>query len=594
VPFLNPAKTKPRAMLSWLFVGALFALCGVLGILQYRWIGEVSVASRERLRGSLQESLNRFSRDFDAELTAACKALMSSQTQGGVEGTEAAYAARYQQWKKTSRRSAIFSHIALAVPQGNTLALHSLDLERGDFQPAAWPAAWATLEARLEERLKPGPPQRRDPSEPASQDDGLVFELPLFEPPPRGDSPPPFRRKEAGWLIVEWNAEYLREAMLPELLQRHLETGGNLDYQVEIVTKSAPHTIFYQSDPDAARQIAGTADASVSLFDLSYDQILNRPGPPGMRRDGGRGGQSDSGRWQMYARHRAGSLEAVVASARWRNLAVTAGVLLLMVASLAALIRFTRHAQKLAALQMEFVAGVSHELRTPLTVIRTAAYNLRGKVAANPGQVEKYGALIEQESGRLTDLVEQVLRFASADAGRAVRNAEPLRVDSLIDATMESSKVVIEASRCQVEKRVESGLPPILGDPMALKHALQNLLSNAAKYGGQGDNWIGVSASRATHRGQTVVEIRVADHGPGIPSDEQGRIFDPFFRGKRAVQDQIHGTGLGLSLVKGIIKAHGGTIDVHSEPAKGAEFVIRLPAAPAEYQDELAHSSGRG
>jgi signal transduction histidine kinase len=78
-------------------------------------------------------------------------------------------------------------------------------------------------------------------------------------------------------------------------------------------------------------------------------------------------------------RHRAGSLDAAVARARRRNLAVTAGVLLLMAASVSTLIRFTRRAQRLAELQMEFVAGVSHELRTPLTVIHTAAYNLRGK-----------------------------------------------------------------------------------------------------------------------------------------------------------------------------------------------------------------------
>ena len=112
----------------------------------------------------------------------------------------------------------------------------------------------------------------------------------------------------------------------------------------------------------------------------------------------------------MFVRYRAGSLEAVVAQARWRNLAVTAGVLLLMMASVGALITYTRRAQRLADLQMDFVAGISHELRTPLTVIHTAAYNLRGKLAANPAQVERYGLLIQQESGRLKLLVEQVLR----------------------------------------------------------------------------------------------------------------------------------------------------------------------------------------
>ena len=76
-----------------------------------------------------------------------------------------------------------------------------------------------------------------------------------------------------------------------------------------------------------------------------------------------------------------------------------------------------------------------------------------------------------------------------------------------------------------------------------------------------------------------MVEIRVADRGPGIPVDEQKQIFDPFFRGQRAVQDQVHGTGLGLNLVKKIVEAHGGTIRVKSAPMKGAEFIVRIPEA---------------
>jgi signal transduction histidine kinase len=127
---------------------------------------------------------------------------------------------------------------------------------------------------------------------------------------------------------------------------------------------------------------------------------------------------------------------------------------------------------------------------------------------------------------------------------------------------------------------------------MAMKHALQNLLDNAVKYGIEGSNWIGVFASSVVDRNGPAVEVRVADRGPGIPLDEQDHIFDPFFRGSRAVQDQVHGTGLGLNLVKKIVEAHGGTIRVKSEQMKGTEFVMRIPAAPAELRDEFAHSIG--
>jgi signal transduction histidine kinase len=239
----------------------------------------------------------------------------------------------------------------------------------------------------------------------------------------------------------------------------------------------------------------------------------------------------------------------------------------------------------LAQLQMDFVAGVSHELRTPLTVINTAAYNLQGAVARNPEQVARYGTLIRQESGRLKELVEQVLSFAGTKAGKVIHKTQPLSVEDVIDASA-------EGVHCVVEKKIEAELPHVVGDARALQHALQNLLSNAMKYGTAESSWIGVSAGKAVDGGKPIVEIRVADRGPGIPREEQAYIFDPFFRGKRALQDQVHGTGLGLSLVKEIVAAHSGSISVRSEEGKGTEFVIRLPAAADVYQDELANTTG--
>ena len=217
---------------------------------------------------------------------------------------------------------------------------------------------------------------------------------------------------------------------------------------------------------------------------------------------------------------------------------------------------------------------------TPLTVIHTAAYNLRGKLAANPAQVERYGVLIQQESGRLKELVQQVLRFSSATAGRAIQNPEPLSVPDVLEETLESAHAVFQQAGCVVEKNIESDLPLVMGDPMALKQALQNLLHNAAKYGAGESHWVGVSACRTGSESAPVVEIRVADRGPGIPADEQAHIFEPFFRGRSALQDQIHGTGLGLNLAKKIVEAHGGSIQVKSVVMKGSEFVVRLPAMP--------------
>lgn len=590
-------RNQRRAVLSWLSVGALVVLCGVLGVLQYRWIGEVSLAARDRLRGSLQASLNRLSRDFNAEVTAACAALLPRGWPLDEDVKEEDYATRYSKWKALGHHTQLIGSVAIVALQGSTLVLRSLDLERGVFGLAEWPPAWSSLRDRLSARLPGEPWEGRRPTGPPSEPEGLLIEFPRFSRFPTGPPAPWPGPRDPEWLIVELNREYIRDVILPELLQRYLGSGGSLDYQAEVVTGTDPPMLIYQSDPEPAARIGKSADASVGLFELQFDQMARRSGP-GPMRDGGRVRGPGPGpawpRWQLLVRHRAGSLDAVVSRARWRNLAVTAAVLLLLLATAASLIRYTRQAQRLAELQMDFVAGVSHELRTPLTVIQALAYNLQGRMANSPSQVERYGALIQQESEKLTGLVEQVLRFASAKAGRVIQERQPLSVEAVIQESLESSKAILEKSRCVLETKIEPGLPLILGDPISLKHALQNLLSNAAKYGTEGSNWIGVFAFQVTDGNPPSVEIRVADRGPGIPPEEQEHVFDPFYRGRRALEDQIHGTGLGLSLAKGIVEAHGGTITVRSEPEKGTEFVVRIPAAPPELQDEFTHSVSRG
>ena len=307
--------------------------------------------------------------------------------------------------------------------------------------------------------------------------------------------------------------------------------------------------------------------------------------PPGPPSPGG------AGRWLLYVRDEAGSVDTLVARGRWRNYAVSGALFALLLATAWVLIRFTRKAQQLAELQMNFVAGVSHELRTPLAVIGTAAYNLRGKLAGNPAQVSKYGALIESESHKLSAMVEQILQFAELRSGKGVRRSEPVLVEEIIEQGLQANKD-LQTGTFEVEMRIEPRLPVVLGDPVALRHALQNLLSNAVKYGTEGSNWIGLDASSVETDAGVFVEIRVTDHGPGIPTEDQAHIFEPFYRGQYALRDQIHGTGLGLDLVKRIVEAHGGTIRVESAPMQGAAFVMRIPAAPAEYQDEFAHTTG--
>jgi len=128
-----------------------------------------------------------------------------------------------------------------------------------------------------------------------------------------------------------------------------------------------------------------------------------------------------------------------------------------------------------------------------------------------------------------------------------------------------------------VEKRIAAELPEVSADRAALKQCVQNLVSNAVKYS-NGSRWIRISAQQERGR----VLISVEDKGYGIEPRELRQIFEPFYRGRQAVAEQIHGNGLGLSLVKQIIEAHGGEIRVKSETGKGSLFTIELPAAIPE------------
>jgi signal transduction histidine kinase len=594
-----------QALLSWGFVSALFLLCGILGFLQYQWIGEVSLAERDRLGKSLQATLGGLSQDFDAEIAAAYRALTPTGFEIETDSIEDSLGARYKQWSQTARHAGMIRRVAVARQRAGSMALRVLDPRKGVFEASGWPEGWRRIETRLE-FYGPGGPRGMAPGSPGppwnegafATGDAAISVAPLPVPgPPEGG---PFEPRDMAWLIVELDTRYIAEVVIPEAVGRHL----GQEFQVAVLTRTNPPAVVYQSDPGQGQRIAANADARVGLgapqLNLSFRGVgpgrgMGRglgpgrgpgrgmgggPGPgPGREGEPGRGPRIEPAMWDLFVRHRAGSLEAVVSRTRRRNLGVTAGVLLLVAATLAALLRYARRAQRLAELQMEFVAGVSHELRTPLTVIHTAAYNLQGKLAANPAQVERYGALIQRESGRLKELVEQALQFAGAQAGRVVQQLDPLSVEAVIDEAVEASRAAIEASGCVLEKEIQGGLPSVLGDPVALPRALHNLVANAAKYGAEG-KWIGIFAASAGQGREAMVEIRVADRGPGIPKEEQKRVFDPFFRGRRAVQDQVHGAGLGLNLARRIVEAHGGSITVKSQPMKGTEFAIRLPVAP--------------
>ncbi len=276
--------------------------------------------------------------------------------------------------------------------------------------------------------------------------------------------------------------------------------------------------------------------------------------------------------WQLVLQHHAGSVDAAVAQARQRNLAIGFSILLLLALSVGLIVMSAQCERRLAQQQMEFVSAVSHELRTPLAVICSAAENLADGVVHDGEQTRQYGALVRNEGRRLADMVEQILDFAGIQSRRKATRLELTDVAEVVDRAMETFEMQIRDTGFVVEKRIADGLPQIMADGPALVRALQNLISNGLKYG-QAGKWLAVRAEASANS----IHIMVEDHGGGISPLDLPHIFEPFYRGRAVIDAQIKGSGLGLSLVQQIVELHHAQITVHSDPATGSSFIIALP-----------------
>ncbi len=228
----------------------------------------------------------------------------------------------------------------------------------------------------------------------------------------------------------------------------------------------------------------------------------------------------------------------------------------------------------LSRLQTDFVNKVSHDLRTPLTSIRMFVETLQLGRLQDAERRDEALAIIAQETTRLSGLIDRLLDWARMESGKRGYALEPQPVDAVVDAALAAFEPQCVTIPAEVTRSVQAGLPAVMADREALSEAILNLLQNAHKYTGPTKK-IAVSARCD---GPTVY-ISVSDNGPGILRTEQKRIFDKFYRAKDPLDRTIEGSGLGLAMVKHIVRGHGGSVSVSSEVGEGATFTIALPAA---------------
>ena len=228
----------------------------------------------------------------------------------------------------------------------------------------------------------------------------------------------------------------------------------------------------------------------------------------------------------------------------------------------------------LARLKSDFVSNVSHELRTPLSLIRLYAETLEMGRLKSADKYQEYYSIIRKESERLTALINNILDFSRIEAGRKEYEFRQTDMRELVRNTLESYRYQIEQSGFAFEEKIAEDVPPLSVDREAMARSLLNLVNNALKYS-QDQKYIGVNLFRDNGS----VKLEVVDHGIGIPQGEQQKIFDKFYRVGDPLVHTTKGSGLGLSLVRHIVQAHGGEVMVDSVPGRGSKFTINLPVA---------------
>jgi signal transduction histidine kinase len=257
------------------------------------------------------------------------------------------------------------------------------------------------------------------------------------------------------------------------------------------------------------------------------------------------------------------------------NMTLSATLALLLLGAILLTTRAGAREIRLSAMKSDFVSNVSHELRTPLASIRVFGELMRTGRVTSAEKVHEYGELIETEARRLGHLVENILDFSRIESGRKSYTFQEADLCEVVRASVEAFAVRVRSAGFEIALYCpDPPLPRMRLDPGAIDQALCNVLDNAVKYSGDGHD-IRVSVER---RGEEAV-VSVRDRGVGIPKDELGRIFERFHRVGAGLVHDVRGAGLGLAIVRHIVQAHDGRIEVESELGVGSTFSIVLPLA---------------
>jgi len=355
-----------------------------------------------------------------------------------------------------------------------------------------------------------------------------------------------------------FDAEYLRDRFFPEMIEAVMEKNIA---DAEGEKSHAVIMVHPKMEPAPLAASVGWDDSQPEV-ERNMDSVF-----PGLA---------------LAIKMRGTTLRAISDRFVRTSFLVLGGISLLLVFGLGLTYRNVSKEIALARLKSDFVSNVSHELRTPLSLIRLYAETLELGRLKEPGKYQEYYQIIRKESERLTSLINNILDFSRIEAGRKEYDFRETDLRELVANTIDSYRYQIEQNGFILEEKIDP-VPPVKVDREAIARSLVNLVNNALKYS-QDQKFIGVNLYK--YNGS--VKLEVIDHGIGIPAPEQSKIFEKFYRVGDPLVHNTKGSGLGLSLVRHIVHAHGGEVSVDSTPGRGSKFIIALPVTTEQSEDKSA------
>jgi signal transduction histidine kinase len=360
--------------------------------------------------------------------------------------------------------------------------------------------------------------------------------------------PPGAGKEEAALALLSFDQDYIQEHLIPSIIKDVLSTKtANLRKAANgpAIMVHTPHDM----EPWVA---SSNWDGGKPEVEYPFDEVLS-----GMV-------------WGI--KYPGTTIAEMGAKFLTYNYTILGALCLLMMGGIFLTYRNISREMNLARLKSDFVANVSHELRTPLALIRLYAETLELGRLNTKEKYQEYFRIIREESERLSSLINNILDFSRIEAGRKEYEFKETDLSELVHSTLDTYRFQIEQNGFTFEENIAKDIPPVNVDREAIARSLLNLVNNALKYS-KDKKYIGVSLYRANGS----VKLEVSDHGIGISPAEQDKIFEKFYRCGDPLVHNVKGSGLGLALVRHIVRAHGGDVQVESAPDKGSKFTIDLP-----------------